>query len=84
MSGSRVLMLAAAVLGVVSVAVVGWRAVEQPPTAIRRAPAPPAVAVTPPAVESPAAAQPVIAAAPEPAEAPSPDKEPPASAAAVA
>ena len=84
MSGSRVLMLAAAVLGVVSVAVVGWRAVEQPPTAIRRAPAPPAVAVTPPAVESPAAAQPVVAAAPEPAEAPSPAEEPPASAAAAA
>jgi nucleoid-associated protein YgaU len=77
-------MLAAAVLGVVSVAVVGWRAVEQPPTAIRRAPAPPAVAVTPPAVESPAAAQPVVAAAPEPAEAPSPAEEPPASAAAAA
>jgi nucleoid-associated protein YgaU len=77
-------MLAAAVLGVVSVAVVGWRAVEQPPTAIRRAPAPPAVAVTPPAVEPAAAAQPVIAAAPEPAEAPSPAEEPPASAAAAA
>ncbi len=86
MSGSRVLMLAAAVLGVVSVAVVGWRAVEQPPTAIRRAPAPPAVAVSPPAVEPswvkpssiepPAAAQPVIAAAPEPAEAPKPDAAP--------
>ena len=36
MTGSRVLMLVSALVGVIAVAVVGWRAVEQPPAAIQR------------------------------------------------
>ena len=78
MSGSRVLMLAAAVTGVASVAVVGWRAVEQPPTAIRRAPA----AIAAAAVVS----GPVIAQVSQPLEAAKPLEaavEPPAIAAPV-
>ena len=71
MSGLRVLMLAAAVIGVASVAVVGWRAVEQPPSAVRRAPEPlAAVPAAPPAAPPPAPAEPVIAQESRPVEPP--------------
>jgi len=95
MSGSRVIMLAAALIGVVSVAVVGWRAVEQPPTAIRRAPAPATAPAPPPAVEAQTAPETKIPNTfqtveapkpPEPAEPPKPPEaaiEPPAPAAAL-
>ena len=60
MSGSRVLMMVAAVVGVVAVAVVGWRAVEQHPGALQResAPAPPIDQAAPAVAQAPAAPQP--------------------------
>ena len=61
MTGSRVLMLVSALVGVIAVAVVGWRAVEQPPAAIKREaqrqtpPAPPAPKLEPAPVPAPPA-----------------------------
>jgi LysM repeat protein len=49
MTGSRVLMLVAALVGVIAVAVVGWRAVEQPPASVQRE----AQRQTPPASPAP-------------------------------
>ncbi len=80
MSGSRILLLAAAVTGVVSVAVVGWRAIERPPTAILRAPTP---AAAPAVVEPKVVQEPALPKVPEPPEAPKPVEaavEPPVSA----
>ena len=83
MTGSRVLMLVAALVGVIAVAVVGWRAVEQPPATIKREaqrqtpPAPPAPEIVEP--QAPVIAQPQApevvvqpAVAPEPAAPPAP------------
>ena len=61
MTGSRVLMLVSALVGVIAVAVVGWRAVEQPPASMKReaqrqtSPAPPAPQLEPALVPAPPA-----------------------------
>ena len=79
MSGSRVLILVAAIIGVVSVAVVGWRAVERPPAALQRASAPESPPqITQPIVDpAPAAPASQVAAAPSPPE-PAPEPAAPA------
>ena len=83
MTGSRILMLVSALVGVIAVAVVGWRAVEQPPATIKReaqrqtAPVPAAPQIVEPA---PVPEPPVEPIAPEivaqPPAAPAPEQPP--------
>ncbi len=87
MSGSRVLILVAAVIGVVSVAVVGWRAVERPPAALQRASAPettPQISqpIVEPAPVAPAPEAVAVSPPAEPAPPPAPPEPPPAAASA--
>ncbi len=84
MTGSRVLMLVAALVGVIAVAVVGWRAIQQPPAAIRQEAqrqTPPAPPAPPIAEQVPVPAPPSEPGAPEvaalPAIAPPPAPAPP-------
>ena len=77
MSGSRVLMLAAAVVGTVSVAIVAWRAVERPPSGMQRASTPQPPPATVPAPSPVSAPPPGAQIPPPPAESPAPAAEAP-------